>query len=84
MRKSFHQIQNFGQVGNEALEDLLEDESVYVKGWIAGALMIEGNFKARGVLEEISKISGITGFNAKITLEEYDKGNLIKAFPKSK
>jgi len=84
MRNSFHRLKDFGEDGQEALENLLDDESAFVRTWIASALMIEGNKIVRNVLEEISKMSGITGFNAKITLQEYDKGNLTIAFLKTK
>jgi hypothetical protein len=84
MRNSFHQLKAQGKPGQEALESLLDDESVFVRSWIAGALMIEGNEKARQVVEEISKISGIVGFNSKIFLQEFDAGRLDKPFPPSK
>ena len=84
MRNSYHQLKGFGNAGQKALQSLLDDESVFVRNWLASALMIEGNVKARKVLEEISIMPGMEGFNAKITLEEFDAGRLDKSFPPSK
>jgi hypothetical protein len=81
MRSSYHQLKSYGQDGQEALESLLDDESVFVKNWIASTLTIERNPKARKVLEEISRMLGIEGFSAKITLQEFDAGRLDNCFP---
>jgi ribosomal protein S17E len=84
IQNSFHQLKDLGEPGKKALENLLDDESVFVRNWIASYLIIVGNPQARKVLEEISKVSGITGFTAKMTLQEFDAGRLKLPFPEVK
>jgi hypothetical protein len=85
MRDSFHRLRGLGEVGHEALLRLLEDESDHVRCWVAAALLVEGDLKARNVLETIANTgAGMLRFNAEVTLREFDKGTLGTPFPSEK
>jgi hypothetical protein len=82
MRASFHRLKEMGEPGNKALAQLLDDQSNHVRCWIAAALLVEGNSKARSVLETIANTGErILRSNAEITLEEFKKGTLGTPFP---
>jgi hypothetical protein len=81
MKSSFHRLKESGDDGKEALISLLDDESKFVRVWIAAGLLVEGYSSARTVLSDIAAGSDLTSFNAKITLEEFEKGTLKTPFP---
>lgn len=59
------------------LESLLEHDSPYVRLWAARYLLPVTTKKAKDILNKLSIIKGATiGLNAKMTLSEWDKGNL--------
>ena len=61
----------------EILEPLLEDNNLSVRIWAAYALLHVNTPKAVKALKEIVKNdSGIMGFNAEMTLDEFKKGNI--------
>lgn len=61
----------------EILEPLLEDNNLSVRIWAAYALLHVNTPKAVKALKEIVKTdSGIMGFNAEMTLDEFKKGNI--------
>lgn len=62
--------------GINKLENLLEHQSDYVKLWSARYLLFSQEEKAKGTLLQLTNKSGFLGFTAKITLDEWDKGNI--------
>lgn len=61
----------------EIIEPLLEDNNLSVRIWAAYALLHVNTPKAVKALKEIVKTdSGIMGFNAEMTLDEFKKGNI--------
>ena len=81
MRSAYIELRAVGEDGDNAIRELLHDESVHVRTWIAAALLAEGDVEAREELEEISKREGLTGSHAGTTLEEFEKGRLNTPFP---
>jgi hypothetical protein len=69
-----------GDEGTKAFRALLDDESHYVRTWVAVGFLADGDSHARAVLEEISAYPGPSGFNAKMALQEYDGGRLRSPF----
>ena len=56
---------------------MLEDNNLSVRIWAAYALLHVNTPKAVKALKEIVKTdSGIMGFNAEMTLDEFKKGNI--------
>ena len=60
----------------EELLPLLEHENPYVQIWAAGYTLQIPDFGAEETLEDISKLKGVIGFTASITLQEWRKGAL--------
>lgn len=83
MRDSYHRLMALGEDGLRELTGLLDDESIHVRTWIAAALLREGSNQARKVLEEIAKVKGVMGLDARVTLEEFYKGDLTSPFPEN-
>jgi hypothetical protein len=82
MRNSYVELKSMGRTGDDALTLLLDDDSVHVRTWIAAALLVDGNIRARQVLESIANGSrGATRLDAQMVLEEFDKGTLKSPFP---
>ncbi len=80
MRTAALAIEQFDGAGREAFRALLNDESVHVRSWVAATLLVEGDIEARETLVRISKLEGIMGFNAEMTLKEFDRGNMQPPF----
>ena len=74
------ELLTMGDDGASALHALIDDESPYVRTWAAVGFLAHGDAHAREVLEEISGHPGLSGFNAKIALQEYDGGRLGSPF----
>lgn len=55
---------------------LLNHENPYVRLWAAGYTLQILDSRAESVLEELSLLRGLIGFNSKMTLSEWRKGNL--------
>ncbi|SHI07736.1 DUF2019 domain-containing protein [Clostridium grantii] len=64
--------------GINKLENLLEHQSDYVKLWSARYLLYLKEQKAKETLLILIQKSGVIGFDAKMTLEEWGKGNISK------
>lgn len=62
--------------GINKLENLLEHQSDYVKLWSARYLLLIKEKKSKETLVKLIKKSGLLGFTAKITLDEWKNGNL--------
>ncbi len=59
------------------LTKLLENESKNVRLWVSTHLLIFDEDLAKSSLDTISKGNSMAAFSAKITLQEWDKGNLM-------
>lgn len=70
------EIKNNREIGLQVLEPLLEHESGYVRLKAAYDLLPIQTEKAERVLEELVKKKRLLGFEAKMLLEEWRKGNL--------
>lgn len=60
----------------EALLDLLDHESPFVRSWAATYLLFLEPNRAIATLEELATMPGFLGFGAKVTLAEFHKGAL--------
>jgi HEAT repeat protein len=74
--KAFKKLLEFGKEGCEELTNLLNHQNPYVKLSAATHLLSTKNKESISILKKISKESGIVGFNAKMVLKEWKKGNL--------
>ncbi len=77
---SYQNIISYGDKGIKAFEVLLSHENLYVQLWTATQLLILGNKNAITNLKSISQRNDILGFNAKMTLKEYENGSLKSPF----
>ena len=66
--------------GLAALRTLLEDPSDHVRCWVAVGLICRGEDRARAVLDTLAEESSLVGFNARMVLEQFDKGQLKPPF----
>jgi hypothetical protein len=80
MADAVYDLEVMGEPGRAALRHLLEDESPFVRSWIATHLLAVGDASARGVLEALSTQPGLLGFGARVTLREYEAGRLTSPF----
>src|SRR5258708_20801592 len=71
MRRSYLTLKKSGKEGSDAFAILLGDNSVLVRGWVAAALLVEGNSQAHGVLEAIARDESSPSFDARVTLDEF-------------
>jgi len=66
------------EYGLERLAKFLEDEDTSVRSWAACNLLHIEKFHSRKILEHIENTDAtILGFDAKMTLKEWDTGKLI-------
>ena len=80
MAAAYHSLVALGPSGSAALSSLALDESVHVRWWAAAALLRDGDPDARAVLDAIVRLGGVTGFNAEMTLREFDARRLGSVF----
>ena|SRR4051794_7199741 len=59
---------------------LLEDESPHVRSWVSAQLLSEGDARAVPVAEQLASESGLVGFSAQVTLEQFHAGRLRSPF----
>ncbi|HVH66214.1 MAG TPA: hypothetical protein VM674_09265, partial [Candidatus Acidoferrum sp.] len=69
-------IRTHGEAGHAALLSLLNDKDLAVRISAAAHLLKTDPDKAKPVLEEAGHEPGLIGFNAKMTLREYERGHL--------
>ena len=81
MTSALHQLRQHGAAGESAFRALLNDGSPHVRGWVAAELLSRGDPDARAVLADLSRDPGLVGFNASMTLREFDAGHLSSPFP---
>lgn len=75
MVQALEAIQAHGPAGREVLLSLLKDEDLAVRISAAAHLLKTDSDKAKPVLEEAGREPGLIGFNAKMTLREYERGH---------
>ena len=81
MARAYQRLLALGPAGQAAFRGLLSDPSAHVRSWVAAGLLRSGDPQARRALEELVRQGGTTGFNAEITLREFDAGRLQAPFP---
>ncbi len=70
-------IRAFGSEGHAALLALLKDQDDAVVCWAATHVLPFDEKQATAVLDDLSKKRGPMGFNAKMVLQQWRKGQLI-------
>src|ERR1044072_7546985 len=80
MKAPYRTLQALGEPGRNAFAGLLTDPAPTVRGWVAAALLSQGDTRALAVVHDVSGHEGLAGFNAAITLQEYEKGSLTEPF----
>jgi hypothetical protein len=80
LRASFRQLSSLGAPGRVAFRSLLSDPSPSVRAWVAAQLLAEGDINALPVLRAMATESGMGGFNARMTIQEYEAGRLKPPF----
>lgn len=78
MMQALEAVQTHGDAGRQALVSLLKDEDLGVRISAAAHLLKTDPDKAKTVLEEAGRKPGLIGFNAKMTLREYERGHLSR------
>lgn len=74
--KCYNDLKSFGENGMIELTKLLEHPNDYVRLWAARYTLIVEPEKSKQTLLELTKRSGFLGFDAKMILSEWEKGNL--------
>lgn len=74
--KIITQLEQNSELGLELIENLLEHDNEYVRFHTAFSLISIFPIKAENVLLELSSKRGLVGFEAELTLKEWEKGNL--------
>ncbi|MBO3100624.1 DUF2019 domain-containing protein [Cellulomonas fengjieae] len=72
------------QEGRDAITSLIGDENATVRSWSAVNALSWAETRARTELEREADSGGITGFEASITLREFDAGRLNTAWVPAK
>src|SRR6266480_3958578 len=80
LRSAYRQVQALGEPARYAFAALLDDPAPTVRGWVAAVLLSQGDKRALRVLRALANHEGLVGFNASITLQEYEKGTLTGTF----
>jgi hypothetical protein len=80
MTRAFHFLHAEGAEGRTAFAALLEDESPHVRSWVSAQLLSEGDARAVPVAEQLASESGLLGFTAQVTLEQFRAGRLRSPF----
>jgi hypothetical protein len=76
IEKSYHQLNELGKEGEKELVKLLDYNNDYVKLWSATYSLPIEEVKAKKILEILSNKTRGLGLTAKMTIEEWEKGNL--------
>ncbi len=80
MAQAFRFLYGQGAEGRSAFAALLDDASPHVRSWVSAQLFSEGDARAVPVAEQLASESGLVGFCAQITLEEFRAGRLRSPF----
>lgn len=62
--------------GIEILHKLMNHKNISVQSWAASYLLKTHTEEAKKVLQSVADKHGLVGFSAKMTLQEWEKGNL--------
>ena len=73
-RKALHELEDLGR--RDLLLDLLEHDNAFVRCSAAADTLRIDEQRATSALKDLTKERGIVGFNAKMILQEWKKGNL--------
>jgi hypothetical protein len=73
MRTAFRNLQDHGSDGMVAFR---EDPDPNVRTWVASQLLANGDLEMIPILEELSRDTGMVGFNAEMALREFRNGSL--------
>lgn len=75
--KSFRRLRRFGKQGKQSLFDFLKHPNPFVR--ISAATHLLGTYKAQSiqVLEQLVDNPGFQGFNARMVLDDYIKGDIV-------
>jgi hypothetical protein len=76
IHRCYQSLKNFGDLGSQAITNLMEHENDSVKCWSAYHSLLYHRQKAVETLEDLAKKDGIIAFNAEMTLELWKKGTL--------
>jgi len=72
----YRELKRRGRQSLQGLAELGVDPDPYVRAAAGWALIEVDPKQARQVLEQVSKLPGLSGFSAQTTLDEWDKGRL--------
>ena len=76
LKKVYDELKANQDFGVQKLSNLLNHEEEYVRLWASSHTLQVDTEKAKKTLIELTKKTGFLAFNAKMTLEEWEKGNL--------
>ncbi len=76
LMKAFEKIIEYGDIGRDAILELLQHQDVCVRCWAATHTLKYNETLALKTLKEISRGKGLIYSGAKIVIEEWKKGNL--------
>ncbi len=76
-------LDGYGDVGKEALAELMSHESLAVRYWAAKdcLFLVDREAKARAILTEIARDEDMIGLNAEMVLKVWDDGELHDPWP---
>ena len=80
MSQAVASLREAGPVGIAALHSLMSHESPHVRSWSSTELLASGDNSARPVLEALSLLPGVVGFNAAVVLREHETSQLRSPF----
>lgn len=73
--EAYHALEDADKV-SEALSAHLNHENPFVRGWVATHMLKFDSERAVEVLRRLSAAGGLAGFDARIVLQEWEKGTL--------
>ncbi|HEY9061488.1 MAG TPA: DUF2019 domain-containing protein [Pseudobacteroides sp.] len=76
LRKIREELKEIGDEAMESLISLINHENIYVRYNAAYSIIPVNPEKAKEALNEISNARGLIGFTSKMTLREWENGNL--------
>lgn len=76
LARCYNELKLSGEIGINELKKLLEHPNDYVRLWASAHIIVIDPIKAKIALLDLSKRPGYLGFDAKMTLSEWEKGNL--------
>jgi hypothetical protein len=74
---ALHALDAADDMARERLMPLLEHEIASVRVWAATHLLLARKEEAMKTLHEVAKLPGIIGGEARMVLQEYERGRLV-------